>query len=323
MTAPTHPMIFALMSEALRDLPPMGKDERNEKLAYRFRGIDTILSHLNPLLAKKGLAFTCEYDELSRDVRPRGPDKVMVLATVRGKFTVYAPDGSAMFFSAYGEGFDTADKATMKAETAALKVALSQTFLIPTHDATDPDRYHPEGDDDDGAPAPRPSSPAPSSTHARPQEVGAGVPNWWKKNEELPDVIGTANDETGAGVPVVGCIRFDPFARPESGSKEKRWLSLNKTPWEGLSWLGLVKQQVALYKAGTKPTTENSAIEWLLTTAGRGAYKGKGNWIGETCVALDFFAGKIGGKKPEAAVAPDFDPNDPNIPGINLDDIPF
>ena len=59
-------------------------------------------------------------------------------------------DGSELKVQSYGEGKDNSDKSTAKAETMAMKTALTQAFMIPT-DEPDPDQSRP-GDGDYAAP---------------------------------------------------------------------------------------------------------------------------------------------------------------------------
>ena len=54
------------------------------------------------------------------------------------------PDGDSVDVVTLGEGIDTADKASNKAMSAAMKYALIELFSVPTQDVEDGDRTSPE-----------------------------------------------------------------------------------------------------------------------------------------------------------------------------------
>ena len=70
---------------------------------------------------------------------------VMFSVVVKARYSlVSADDGSAHEVVVYGEGADTSDKATAKAETAAYKTAAIQAFCIPVEGQVDADDDTPE-----------------------------------------------------------------------------------------------------------------------------------------------------------------------------------
>lgn len=107
---------------------------------YKFRGIDDVYNALSPLLAKHGLCILPRM--LSRDVveRVSGKGTALFYVTVEAEFDfVAAADGSKHTVRTFGEAFDTGDKATNKAMSAAYKYAAFQAFAIPTEGDNDAD----------------------------------------------------------------------------------------------------------------------------------------------------------------------------------------
>jgi hypothetical protein len=107
---------------------------------YKFRGIDDVYNALSPLLAKHGLCILPRM--LSREVveRTSGKGTALFYVTVEAEFDfVAASDGSKHTVRTFGEAFDTGDKATNKAMSAAYKYAAFQAFAIPTEGDNDAD----------------------------------------------------------------------------------------------------------------------------------------------------------------------------------------
>lgn len=153
--------IYARLAAITRDLGPISKSRRNQEFNYSYRGIDDILNHLNPLLAQHGVVVTVHLLEERAEARTsaRGTALRFLRNLYAVRFT--AVDGSSHAVQVVGEAIDSQDKATNKANTAALKLALIQTFAIATDDVKDT-----EAENHDLAPAPRreaPARPAPSA----------------------------------------------------------------------------------------------------------------------------------------------------------------
>ena len=128
------------------ELPSIGKESSSPELSYAFRGIDDILPHVKPLLAKYSVYIRPSYRVLSdTEVTTRHGAK-MTRVVVEGTFTFTAFDGSSRDAVTIGEARDTSDKAANKAMTAAHKYAVIQMFNIAGQD--DPD-FHRPGDERD------------------------------------------------------------------------------------------------------------------------------------------------------------------------------
>jgi len=118
----------------------IGKDRKNEKQNYAFRGIDDVYNALAPLLSKNGLCILPRV--LSRTVtkEPSKTGGMLFYVVLDMEFDfVDADDGSMHTAKVSGEAMDTGDKATNKAMSAAYKYVCLQTFCIPTEGDNDAD----------------------------------------------------------------------------------------------------------------------------------------------------------------------------------------
>lgn len=140
-------LIFTKMSDVMKEIKSVGKDQTNSAQGFKFRGIDQFVNALYPALCKHGVFMTTECierTEILKDVvRGNGKASVDKHVALRMKYTFWAEDGSNVSSSVASEGIDSGDKATNKALSAALKYALIQTFSIPTEDMAEGDADSP------------------------------------------------------------------------------------------------------------------------------------------------------------------------------------
>lgn len=118
----------------------VGKTRMNEAQRFRFRGIDDVMNALAGPLARHKLLILPRH--LTRTLTERASQKggALFYAVVESEFDlVSAEDGSKHTVRAFGEGMDSADKATNKAMAAAYKYAAFQAFCIPTEGQGDVD----------------------------------------------------------------------------------------------------------------------------------------------------------------------------------------
>lgn len=98
---------------------------------FPFRGIDGTINHLSPHLQKHGVIVVPEV--LEHEVTPREVgQRVVKTAKILTRFTFYAPDGTSVSATTAGLADDFADRATAQAQSVAFRVALLQTFTLPT-----------------------------------------------------------------------------------------------------------------------------------------------------------------------------------------------
>ena len=142
-------LIFKKMSEVMKDIGSIGKDQKNVAQGFKFRGIDQFVNGLYPALTKHGvfMAPRCvkESHELKEVTRSNGKAGVDKHVTILMEYDFFAEDGSKVTVGPIpAEGLDSGDKATNKALSAALKYALIQTFSVPTEDMEEGDKVSPE-----------------------------------------------------------------------------------------------------------------------------------------------------------------------------------
>jgi len=142
-------LIYKKMSDVMKDVGAIGKDQKNTQQGFKFRGIDQFVNALYPALTKHGVfmspratSFTHELKDVVRGSGKAGVDKHV---SILMEYDFYAEDGSKVTIGPVpAEGLDSGDKATNKALSAALKYALIQTFSIPTEDMAEADFESPE-----------------------------------------------------------------------------------------------------------------------------------------------------------------------------------
>lgn len=142
-------LIYRKMSDVMREIGAIGKDQKNQAQGFKFRGIDQFVNALYPALTKNGVFMApraLRHDQELKDVvRSNGKSGVDKHVSIMMEYTFYAEDGSSVTVGPIpAEGLDSGDKATNKALSAALKYALIQTFSIPTEDMAEADLESPE-----------------------------------------------------------------------------------------------------------------------------------------------------------------------------------
>jgi hypothetical protein len=142
-------LIYKKMSEVMRDIGSVGKDQKNQAQGFKFRGIDQFVNSLYPALTRHGvfMAPRCvsEQHELKEVTRGSGKAGIDKHVTILMEYDFFAEDGSKVTVGPIpAEGLDSGDKATNKALSAALKYALIQTFSVPTEDMAEADLESPE-----------------------------------------------------------------------------------------------------------------------------------------------------------------------------------
>lgn len=136
------PTIYELMARVMSDVGNVGKNGFNTHHKYNFRGVDDFIGALAQPLRDHGVFMMTEILDFQTSVRGS-----MNAVHLRVAFHFYGPAGDKVTATTLGEASDTADKASNKAMSAALKYALMQTFMIPVDAGSldDGDRDHPVG----------------------------------------------------------------------------------------------------------------------------------------------------------------------------------
>lgn len=138
MADETKPTVVEAFSRVMEEVREIGKKDRNRDQNFMFRGIDTVINTVGPLLRKHGVVIIpiAESIETERYVTSKGT--AMKNATVRMRYTVHGPAGDSFEGVTYGEAADSGDKAVSKAQSVAYRVFLLQSLTIPTNEP-DPD----------------------------------------------------------------------------------------------------------------------------------------------------------------------------------------
>jgi hypothetical protein len=251
------PHILAAIGSVMDEVRSIGKSGqmRGGGQSYKFRKWDDIQDELGEAFRRHGvmiqatnLGATYHVADPVPKFRNGKQDGVTVWTTCRieKRYTFTSlGDGSTLITEGYGEGKDTSDKATSKAETMCAKYALSTAFMIATGDK-DPDAERP-GDDDwfGDKPSPEPQvgqqqgdpesghySAKPPVRHPEPQEQEAPAPEvdeearryataqWYLEAMRQPGVtleritgmIGTAKERGLLGYEIEGAALRYHFA---------------------------------------------------------------------------------------------------------------
>jgi hypothetical protein len=126
-----EPNVVQAIAAAVRAMPAVGKDDRNQDQGFSYRGIERILSAAKPALANAGVVVVPVVVGQEVEQIPRGKQGNLwrlVTLTVRVEF--WGPAGDHVAAQVIGEGFDNSDKASSKAHTMAYKTALLQVLSI-------------------------------------------------------------------------------------------------------------------------------------------------------------------------------------------------
>lgn len=131
--------IYESIIAVMKEVGAIGKDKHNQQQNFKFRGIDDVYNHVQPILSKHGIFTVPDVLEERHTERVTAKGSVIVFAILKIRYTFYSSDGSSVSCVVIGEAMDMGDKASNKAMSIAHKYALLQTFSIPTEEMDDPD----------------------------------------------------------------------------------------------------------------------------------------------------------------------------------------
>jgi len=133
------PTIAQSLSEIMKAVGAIAKNDKNTSQGFNFRGIDSVVNAVSPALQKHGVIVVPHVEdyeyatvEIGRNRTAMGHVKVKVTYTFIGQA------GDAISATVVGEAMDSGDKATAKAMSVAFRTALLQALCLPT-DEPDPD----------------------------------------------------------------------------------------------------------------------------------------------------------------------------------------
>ncbi len=134
--------IYKAILDIQDELPAILKSREftmNNKVMYKFRGIDDLYNAINPLFKKHRVFMTPEILEHESTEKLSAAGKMLFYEKMVIRYSLFAEDGSSVTASTKGIGMDSGDKAGNKAMSVAQKYALIQIFSIPTDDPKDPE----------------------------------------------------------------------------------------------------------------------------------------------------------------------------------------
>lgn len=186
--ADTRPRnIIEALVEVMRRATHVTKDSRNSHGNFNFRGIDAVINALGPAMREVGVvpqSKVLRYHYGDVVVGQNRTQQAHVQVEVAYSFHYSNGDGviSSIEASVPGEAMDSGDKATAKAMSVAMRIALLQTFALPTTEP-DPDHYSYE----------RSAAQAPGPT---PDDVISNV-SWACQQDDLEGAFATVRERFG------------------------------------------------------------------------------------------------------------------------------
>lgn len=175
-TAEKAPKIYEAISNVMKDVGIVGKNDSNDFDHYKYRGIDAVMNALNPAMIKNKVFVAPNVLDAKREERAGKNGTVMMYSVLTVEYTFYTDDGSNIKCTVIGEAMDRSDKSTNKAMSAAYKYACFQTFCIPTEEMQDADAESPEiGNKVKESPAPATKKTAKKSEEQLNEEMKASV----------------------------------------------------------------------------------------------------------------------------------------------------
>lgn len=136
------PQVYAAISAVMETMAKEGisKDRKNAQQGYNFRGIDDVYNALGKVLAANKLVIIPRVISKEREERQTAKGGLLLYTILTVEFDIVsAVDGSKVLACTIGEAMDMADKSCNKAQSAALKYAAMQIFMIPTEGENDAD----------------------------------------------------------------------------------------------------------------------------------------------------------------------------------------
>lgn len=132
------PTIHELMGRVMADVGAVAKNDRNTQQGFSFRGIDSVVNAVGPVLRRHGVVMMpiAEAPTVDHYTTSKGTQMAHVLLPVT--FHFWGPAGDSMECRVVGEASDAGDKVLSKAHAVAWRIALLECFAIPTDDP-DPD----------------------------------------------------------------------------------------------------------------------------------------------------------------------------------------
>jgi len=118
----------------------IGRTDKNSHFNYSYRGIYTVMQHVQPALIQLGIVCSTQFDIL-RDEPVGSKRSVMMRSVIE---LIPTTTGIPFKLQGIGEGIDSGDKAAMKAASVAYREAWIKGLCIPDKDAIESEQFNPE-----------------------------------------------------------------------------------------------------------------------------------------------------------------------------------
>lgn len=181
----TKPTVYEALNAVMEQVQSVRKGDRNTQQNYSFRGIDAVVNAVGPALRAHGVIVVPHVEDVQYNVVEVGQRRTpMRECTVRVRYVFHGPSGDHLDCVAVGEAMDSGDKATPKAMSVAMRVALLQALCIPT-DEPDVDSVSYERAPRTEPQAPRPARPTPEEVYAKAKAAVEAATNTAQLNDHL------------------------------------------------------------------------------------------------------------------------------------------
>jgi hypothetical protein len=126
----------------MREIGALGKDSTNKEQGWNYRSAEAVYNRSQPLFARHGIFSVPKVLNHQREKGETRKGTPMFWSIMEVEYTFFHKDGSSISCVVTGEGMDTSDKASSKAQTMAHKKAICQILNIP-YAVDDPDAHTP------------------------------------------------------------------------------------------------------------------------------------------------------------------------------------
>jgi hypothetical protein len=124
------PEIIRLIAQIKREAGALAPS-RSEGVPFPFRGIDGVVNHLVGKINEYGIVTAPRVLRATTTERAQG-NRTVKTTDIEVEYTFYAPDGSFIQAVTNGLADDYADRSAAQAQSVAFRIALLQTFFLPT-----------------------------------------------------------------------------------------------------------------------------------------------------------------------------------------------
>lgn len=126
--------IYAAIAAVSEEAGALAPTKGGAGVPFSFRGVDATVAHVAPFLKKHGIIIVPEVKDKVTTSREVGNKVVTQTDLVTSFHFIHTEDGSEVVATTAGLAMDFADRSAAQAQSVAFRVAILQTFTLPTHD---------------------------------------------------------------------------------------------------------------------------------------------------------------------------------------------